>query len=260
MRNEGAVGRGEANRRDTNSTPSPHLDTPSTSAYNYSGNAGMAELADAADLKSAGAILVGSSPSPGTVKVRHMPAWLIISIGYFLGSIPSAYIAGQIVRGGDIRQMGDENSGAANAWHVLGPKAGFLVGIIDAGKGALAVLIAQASDMSAAVVMFTGAAAVIGHNWPVFLGFRGGRGVSTTIGVLAVTVTPPLLILAVPALAALLIKRNVTLACAILFAPLSLVGWWVSTPGVFIVYSIALPCLVGFTHFLRTRPRVVHVD
>src|SRR3990170_203346 len=128
-------------------------------------------------------------------------AWLVIIIGYLLGSVPTAYVAGQIVRGEDIRQMGDENAGAANAWHELGHKVGILVGIIDAGKGALAVLIAQASHMSTAVVMLAGAAAVIGHNWPVFIGFRGGRGVSTTIGVLAVMVTLPVLILAVPALA-----------------------------------------------------------
>ncbi len=184
-------------------------------------------------------------------------SWLIIVLGYLLGSIPTAYIAGHVLKGGDIRQMGDENMGAANAFRELSRKAGIMVGIIDAGKGALAIFVAQVTNIPQSAVMFTGAAAVIGHNWPVFIGFRGGRGVSTTIGVLLVLITQPMLILAGPATLALLIKRNVTLACAFLFAPLSLVGWWVGTPASLIIYSIALPCLVGFTHFLRARPRVM---
>jgi glycerol-3-phosphate acyltransferase PlsY len=183
--------------------------------------------------------------------------WLIIIIGYLLGSIPTAYIAGRVLRGEDIRRIGDENMGAANAFRELGRKAGVMVGIIDAGKGTLAVVIARVTDMPQIVVMLAGAAAVIGHNWPVFIGFRGGRGASTTIGVLLASVTQPMLILGGPALLALLIKKNTTFACAVLFIPLSLVGWWVGTPVPLIVYSIALPCLVGFTHFLRTRPKAV---
>ena len=135
----------------------------------------MAELADAADLKSAGAILVGSSPTPGTSRGINMP-WLIVVLGYFLGSIPTAYIAGRLLKGRDIRHMGDGNVGARNAFHELGPKAGVAIGIVDAGKGALAILVAQAANIPQVAVLLTGAAAVIGHNWPVFLGFRGGRG------------------------------------------------------------------------------------
>jgi glycerol-3-phosphate acyltransferase PlsY len=183
--------------------------------------------------------------------------WLVIVIGYLLGSIPTAYITGHILKGEDIRQMGDENMGAANAFRELGRRAGIVVGIIDVGKGTLAVLIAQATSMPQIAVMFTGAAAVIGHNWPVFIGFRGGRGVSTTIGVLLALVTQPVLILAGPAILALLVKKNVNLACAVLFAPLSLVGWGMGTQISLIIYSVALPCLVGVTHFLRTRPKVV---
>jgi glycerol-3-phosphate acyltransferase PlsY len=183
--------------------------------------------------------------------------WLIVILGYLLGSVPTGYIAGRVLAGGDIRQMGDENMGAANVFHELGPRAGVIVGFIDAGKGALAVLIAQAASMPQVTIMLAGAAAVVGHNWPVFIGFRGGRGVSTTIGVLLTVLTLPMLILAGPTLLVLLLKRNVTLACAFLFVPISLVSWRVGTSGQLIAYSIILPCLVGFTHFLRTRPKVL---
>ena len=183
--------------------------------------------------------------------------WLIVVLAYFLGSIPTAYIAGHMLKGVDIRQVGDENMGAANAFHQLGPRAGVAVGFIDAGKGALAVIIAQVANAPQVVVLFAGTAAVIGHNWPVFIGFRGGRGVSTTIGVLLTVTTQPMLIAAGPAILALLIRRNVSLACAFLFIPLSVLCWWLGFPGAIIAYSVALPCLVGFTHFLRTRRSVM---
>lgn len=183
--------------------------------------------------------------------------WLIILMGYFLGSIPTAYIAGHIFKRGDIRQVGDENMGAANAFRQLGPRIGVAVGLVDAGKGALAILIAQAAGTPQAAVLFTGAAAVIGHNWPVFLGFRGGRGESTTIGVLLTVVTQPMLIMALPAILTLLIRRNVILASAVLFIPLPFVCWWLGIPGILVAYGVSLPCLVGFTHFLRTRRSVI---
>ena len=183
--------------------------------------------------------------------------WLVIVLGYLLGSIPTAYIAGHVLRGVDIRQVGDENMGAANAFRQLGPKVGVAVGIIDAGKGALAVLIAQAANVSQVAVVLAGTTAVIGHNWPVFIGFRGGRGESTTIGVLLTLITQPMLIVAGPAALVLLIKRNVTLASAFLFIPLPLVCWWLGTSGLLIACSLFLSILVGFTHFLRMRRSIL---
>jgi len=174
-------------------------------------------------------------------------------LGYLLGSIPTAHIMGRVFRKVDIRQIGDGNMGAANAFHQLGAKVGVAVGIIDAGKGALAIFIAQAANLPQVAVLLTGAAAVIGHNWPVFLRFRGGRGEATTIGVLLTTITQPMLILATPAILTLFIFRNVIIASAVLFVPLPLVCWWLGVPGMLIAYGVALPCLVGFTHFLRTR-------
>jgi glycerol-3-phosphate acyltransferase PlsY len=182
-------------------------------------------------------------------------AWLVIITGYILGSIPTAYFAGRFLKAKDIRQMGDENAGAANVYRELGPVAGVMVGVIDAAKGAVVILIAQAANMPQAVVLISGAAAVVGHNWPVFLGFRGGRGVSTTIGILLVLVTIPVLVLALPTILILIFKRNVTPSMAFLFIALPLVDWLFKVSGVLIAYGVALPALVGITHYLRTRPR-----
>jgi glycerol-3-phosphate acyltransferase PlsY len=183
--------------------------------------------------------------------------FLIIIAGYIFGSFPTGYIAGRILKSGDIRQLGDDNMGAANVFRELSRQAGIVVGIIDAVKGALIIIIAQAANMSQIVVLFAGAAAVFGHNWPLFLGFRGGRGVSTTIGILLVLVTIPMLILALPTILILIMKKNVTPACAFLFIALPLVGWWLKVPAALIAYGAALPALVGFTTFLRTRPGLV---
>jgi glycerol-3-phosphate acyltransferase PlsY len=186
-----------------------------------------------------------------------MPVWSIVLIGYLLGAIPTAYIAGRIMAGGDIRQMGDENAGAGNAYRELGPTAGVIVGVIDIAKGTLAVVIAQSGHLSQNAVMLTGAAAVIGHNWPVFLGFRGGRGVSTAIGILFVLVTVPMLIMTLPTLLILIWKKNVTPTMAFLFIVLPFLGWWLRVPPALIAYGVALPALVGITSFFRTRPKVL---
>ena len=179
--------------------------------------------------------------------------WLVVALAYLLGSIPTAYIAGRTLRGVDIRQIGDGNMGAANAYRQLGAWVGITVGVVDAAKGALAVVIAQAVNAPQTVVLLAGAAAVFGHNWPLFLGFRGGRGESTTIGVLLAVLTKPMLIIAAPAILAQFIFRDTTKAAAFIFVPLPFVCWLTGLSGALIVYSIALPCLVGFTHFLRTR-------
>jgi glycerol-3-phosphate acyltransferase PlsY len=184
--------------------------------------------------------------------------WFVVIFSYLLGSIPTSYIAGRLVLSRDIRHMGDKNAGAANAYRELGRNAGISVFLIDAAKGAIVILIAQAVQMPQGVVLTAGLAAVIGHNWPVFLGFRGGRGVSTTIGILYVLVTIPMLILTIPTLLILIIRRNVTPSMAFLFITLPVLDLLFKVQPILIVYGIVLPALVGVTHWLRTRNKALH--
>lgn len=109
---------------------------------------------------------------------------LIALIGYLLGSLPLGLIAGRLVRGVDIRDYGSGKTGFTNALRVLGPRVSLPVLVGDVAKGALAVLIARLLSDNAYVQTVGGLAAVIGHDWPVFARFRGGRGVSTFVGVL----------------------------------------------------------------------------
>ena len=110
----------------------------------------------------------------------------ILILGYLLGSIPFALLVGKWGHGIDIRQHGSGNLGTTNTFRVLGKKAGIIVLIGDLGKGAVASLvpILLASELHP---LFAGLAAVIGHIYPVFARFKGGKAVATSGGMLLVT-------------------------------------------------------------------------
>ncbi len=110
---------------------------------------------------------------------------LVLVFGYLLGSVPVGLIAVRLARGVDVRNFGSGNIGAANVFRVAGPWVGGTVLTLDAAKGALAVLVAGWSGLSPAGVVAAGLAAIAGHNWSVFLRFRGGKGVATGLGVVA---------------------------------------------------------------------------
>jgi glycerol-3-phosphate acyltransferase PlsY len=184
-----------------------------------------------------------------------MTQWLMVLLGYVMGTCPTAYVLGKRVTGKDIRTLGDGNMGARNAFHELGYKLGILVFLIDAAKGFLAVYAASLLGLSQVVFLATGVASVAGHNWPVFLHFKGGRGEATTIGVLYAVVPIPALIMTIPTILLLFIIKNVIIVTAIIFISLLFLCWWMDIAGILIVYAIGLAVLVAITHFL-TRHRV----
>jgi len=109
---------------------------------------------------------------------------VIAVIGYLMGSIPSGIIAGRLAQGIDIRDYGSGKMGFTNALRTIGLKASLPILVADLAKGALPVVIARVLSDNAYVQTVGGLAAVAGHDWPVFAGFRGGRGVTTSFGVL----------------------------------------------------------------------------
>ena len=117
-----------------------------------------------------------------------------IIIGYLLGSIPTAYIVSRMRKGIDIRNTGSGNMGAANVMRQVGTHEGIFVAIIDVAKGAGAILIAQALNVSELWVFGTGFAALVGHNFPVFAGFKGGRGSATIMGIFFVLAPEAILV------------------------------------------------------------------
>jgi len=116
------------------------------------------------------------------------PLFLAISavLAYLIGSIPVAYIFGRVLKGIDIREHGSGNMGATNAFRVLGKGPGSVVLVLDIIKGIIPVtLVSNAFGLQDALsLVIISVASVAGHNWTVFLGFKGGKGMATSLGVL----------------------------------------------------------------------------
>jgi glycerol-3-phosphate acyltransferase PlsY len=113
-----------------------------------------------------------------------MKTALIIISCYLLGSIPFGYIVGKLFKKVDIRELGSGNIGAANAFRILGPSLASLVLIGDIGKGIFSIYLVQYLNIdNLLIITIAGLAVICGHDWSLFLGFKGGKGIATTFGV-----------------------------------------------------------------------------
>ncbi len=156
-------------------------------------------------------------------------SFFCIIAAYLLGSIPFAYLAGRWAKGIDLRTVGSGNLGFTNAWRTLGPKWSLPVLLFDVLKGAVAVWLAQGlRPDNELLAILCGLIAIMGHNWTIYLGFRGGgKGVAATAGVfLALTPISFLLALLV-FLSTLYLTRimsvsSILLAISLVFAQLGL--------------------------------------
>ncbi|MFZ7942688.1 MULTISPECIES: glycerol-3-phosphate 1-O-acyltransferase PlsY [Bacillaceae] len=119
--------------------------------------------------------------------------WVLLLASYLIGSIPTALIVGKLVFGVDIRDHGSKNPGATNTLRVLGKKSAMFVLLIDLAKGALAAYLPIHFNLNAEPLYF-GLMAVLGHCFPIFAGFRGGKAIATTAGALLITNLPLLVI------------------------------------------------------------------
>ena len=172
---------------------------------------------------------------------------LVITIGYLLGSIPSAYIVGRLLKGLDIREVGDGRLGAAATFRRVGFAGGIIVGLMDLTKGAVAMLLAQELGHSTLIILLTGLAVVMGHNWSIFLHFKGGKGALTTYGVLVSLMFWQFFIALALAGVLYLITHKTGMSTGILLGFLSLINW---LTGSLILLSI-LPILISLPMVLK---------
>ena len=169
-----------------------------------------------------------------------LPGILSIIIGYLLGSIPTAYIVSRLRKGIDIRNVGSGNMGGANVMREIGAHEGVFVGLFDIAKGAVAILIAQALNIPELWVFGTGFAALVGHNFPVFAGFRGGRGSATIIGIFLVLAPQAILVTLVVVAIPFFTSRKFTGAIIIGFALLPLFVWLLEGSLSLVRYALAI--------------------
>ena len=184
-----------------------------------------------------------------------------IIIGYILGSIPFAYIVGHLIKGVDIRETGGGNIGALNVYRNVGPVYGLGVLAADIGKGAMAVVIASWLDLTLPWICVAGFAAIIGHNWPVFLKFRGGKGAATVLGVLLAFMPIPLLIAGALVIIFIAVTSNVRLAlCAMVFTPLF--AWLLERDldMIYIYYPVALLLFIGIYTLIGLKRELANAD
>ena len=107
---------------------------------------------------------------------------LLLALGYLLGSMPNGYLAGRWLKDIDLRQCGSGSTGATNVLRNVGKGPALVVFLLDLGKGALAVLLAKSFGLNDWVQVLAGLAALAGHIWPVWLGWKGGKAVATGLG------------------------------------------------------------------------------
>jgi acyl phosphate:glycerol-3-phosphate acyltransferase len=137
---------------------------------------------------------------------------IIIILAYLLGSIPSGLIIGKVFYGKDIREHGSGNLGGTNTFRTLGVKAGLVVSIADVLKGTLAASLPLLLNADELHMLLVGVFAVIGHMYPVFAGFRGGKAVATSGGVLLAYIPELFLLMLIIFFISLYITKYVSLS------------------------------------------------
>lgn len=179
-----------------------------------------------------------------------MAAWIILIIfAYFFGSIPISYLAGRR-RGIDLSKQGTHQVGAGNLWRMTSRKLGLIVGFFDFIKGILMVGVSQHQGLDAGQQLVVGLAVIIGHNWPVFLRFHGGRGIATLLGLAIILpilndISPwPSVIAAGFTVVMTVIFRSSPLPVLISAASLPLTSWLFHSPDAVAMAFLAIFLIV----------------
>jgi acyl phosphate:glycerol-3-phosphate acyltransferase len=173
---------------------------------------------------------------------------MVIFTAYLVGSIPSAIIVGKLWKGIDVRQHGSGNIGATNVFRVLGAGPGAVVLILDALKGVSGVYLGMIWLGEGWGPVLGGLVAVAGHNWSVWLGFKGGRGVATALGIIIMLV--PKISLIVICVFALIVyfTRYVSLGSIVAAVLVPLLMLWFSEPLPVLVFGFVAAFFVVIRH------------
>jgi glycerol-3-phosphate acyltransferase PlsY len=185
---------------------------------------------------------------------------LLVVVSYLLGAFPSSYIAGRMLRGIDLREHGSGNLGAANTFRVLGSRAAVPVLLADIGKGFLAVRLVPLYGLEGHwLTLLAALIAILGHNYSVFVGFSGGKGVGTASGVFLAMAPLGVAICLLIWVIVLLVSRIVSVAsmiAAVLLPPaIYLTGRYLGTPvhRSVLYLSIVVAVLVLYRHRSNMR-------
>ncbi|GKU79558.1 glycerol-3-phosphate 1-O-acyltransferase PlsY [Paenibacillus sp. L3-i20] len=161
---------------------------------------------------------------------------IAVVLCYLIGSISFSIVIAKWVKGIDIRQHGSGNAGATNTLRILGKGPGIVVFLLDIAKGIAAIYVGHVLSNNEWIPVLCGIAVIIGHNWPIWFRFKGGKGIATAVGVLASLALVPALCAGIVAIGCIVLTRYVSLG-SLLFAAF--------TPIFIILFDYSLPLLSG---------------
>ena len=173
---------------------------------------------------------------------------LLLIAAYLIGSIPTGLILGKAIWKKDLRQYGSHNIGATNAWRILGAKAGILVFILDFLKGQIGVLLGAYLFASPGAMVLGGFAAIIGHMFPIFLGFKGGKGVATALGVIAALMPKVTVIVFVVWLVLVTITRYVSIGSIVAAVLAPILAAIFNEPTIYFLFVLIIAVIIVLRH------------
>lgn len=180
--------------------------------------------------------------------IYTMDKILLVIVAYLLGSIPFGYLIVWGTGRGDVRETGSGGTGATNVSRRAGKAAGVLTLLLDAAKGCFAVLIAKSVSGDDWVIAAAAIAALVGHIFPVWLAFHGGKGVATGVGIFLVLAPIPLLCAGVIFIAIVLLTRYVSLGSITAAILIPVLVWVLSDSRSLLIAAIAGAALIVFAH------------
>jgi len=183
--------------------------------------------------------------------------WILL--GYAAGSVPFAFMLARRA-GIDVRVTGSGNVGAANVLRTTRTSLGVTVMALDMAKGAFAVLLAHAAAVSATTMAATGAAAIVGHIYPVWLRFHGGKGIAVAAGVFAILAPLATLIAVAVFLVTVAATRLVSLGSVAATLALPPAAWWSGAPVPVLVAAAGTGALILFRHRANLRRLVAGTE
>lgn len=172
---------------------------------------------------------------------------LVVIFAYLLGSIPTGFIIGKVA-GVDVRRAGSGNIGATNVARVMGKGRGLLTLLADTAKGLIPVFVAQRLSLSDATTALVAAAAFLGHLYPIFLKFKGGKGVATALGALLALAPVVVLVLLGIFSAVVAISRLVSLASMITALAAPFLLWLFFRPTPFVAVTGFFAAMIILRH------------
>ena len=173
--------------------------------------------------------------------------FILFILAYLVGSIPNALWIGKMFKNIDVRDFGSGNVGATNAARVLGWKLGVMVLLFDAFKGMIFIIIARKFGLSDIYVVLIGLAAILGHSYSIYLKFKGGKAVATSLGVMLVLIPKVIIILVIVFLLIVIFSGYVSLA-SISVACLLPILTYIMYNNIIVLLSLAVGILVIWRH------------